>query len=57
VSAVNVGDEVKLQIGVAVGLQGLGDHDRAARRQLVSYVIWGTKPKRKLTDRNHRYQC
>lgn len=25
--AVNVGDEVQREIGVAVGLQGLGDHD------------------------------
>jgi hypothetical protein len=30
VSTVNVGHKVEFQVGVSVGLQGLGDHDRAA---------------------------
>lgn len=32
-SAVNVGDEVKLHAGLAVRLESLGDHDRATVRR------------------------
>lgn len=33
-SAVNVGDEVELEVGVSVRLEGFGDHDRAATKHV-----------------------
>lgn len=54
VSTVDVGHKVEFQVGVSIGLQGLGDHDWAAAKG--ENYSWHSLLEL-LTDLNHQYQC